>query len=149
MFLVLMVFCFSLGVNCQEFIDNSRSKVMKKLEKYVKNNDLKSGISQTDSSISLFIDDPRKKPAEFIFLFSGEKCAEEIKIACDSCVMKYLDETLLEKSMGWQKMNDSTYLSKYTRHRMMSIHFNGNASSLRIRKTNWDKKAYSGIVRSL
>lgn len=142
-------FCFPLWVMGQAFIDHSPSKVKKKLEKYLEENDLRSAIVQKDSVISLLIDDPRAKPASFIFKFRDEKCVEEVKIACDTCVMKYLDGILQNRSMEWKKMNESTWLSKFSKHRIMIVDLNGHSSSLIIRKTNWDKKTYNGVIASL
>ena len=147
--MLLIIFSHPFTGNSQTFIGDSPGHLKKKLEKYAEKNAVSYVFTQTDSSITMRIQDPRLKPAEFIFLFGQNKCVEEIKLSCDSCVMKYVNEALLDKSMGWQKMNDSSYLAKFSKHRMMTVHVNGNASSLRIRKLYWDKKAYQNIVKSL
>ena len=133
----------------QGFIDYSPSKVKKKLEQYMAKNELKAVLIQTDSVISLKIDDPRGKPATFQFHFLEQKCVEEIKIACDTCVINYLNGILQDKSMGWKNMNQNTWVSKFSKHRMMFVESNGTTYSLRIRKTNWDKKTYNGVIASL
>jgi hypothetical protein len=149
---LLLIACFlffAVPVFCQSYINLSQNKVRQKLDNYLLKFDIKGDISETDSSTILSITDTRRKPASFLFLYSDGKCVEENKLACDSCVTKYLEETLADKKMEWRKMNDTTYLSKYSKHLMMIITVNGTASSLIIRKTNWDKKAYKAIVTSL
>jgi hypothetical protein len=149
--IILFVFicCFSVNAYSQSYIGLSKEKTRQKLEKYLAKYSVAGDFLETDSTTLLSINDTRNKPASFVFVFSDNKCIEEKKLACDSCVMKYLSETLADKRMEWRKINDSTYLSKYSKHLMMVININGAGSSLQLRKTNWNRKTYQGIVKSL
>jgi hypothetical protein len=146
---ICLTFCFPLLVAAQDFINDSPARVKKKLEQYLEKNAFHSVIRQTDSVISLTIEDSSVKPATFIFHFFDQKCMEEIKLSCDTCVIKYLNGNLQNRSMDWKKVNEVMWVSKYSKRRIMILDVNGDRSSLRIRKTNWDKNTYKGIIASL
>ena len=146
---ILFVFCFPFTSKGQDFIDKSREKVKEKLEQYLRDNGLHSVLTINDSLISLRIEDSSVKPTLFIFHFIDEKCVEEIKVSCDTCVISYMNGILVNRSMQWKKMNDTTWLSRFSKRRMLVLELNGTMSALRIRKTNWDKKTYKGVIATL
>src|SRR4051812_43398837 len=108
LFLVLI----SISATCfsQSFIGSSRRKVKKDLSKYISKAKVSASISETDTTIALPLRDPNFKPADFLFHFDSEgKCDRETRIACDSCINRYLDEALSNKSYGWIKINPATF----------------------------------------
>ena len=132
----------------QGFIEDSPDKVKKKLQQYQAENAFHSVILETDSSISLVIEDSSVKSSRFIFLFRNKKCIEEVKISCDTCVVNFLTGILKEESMQWRKINSNTWLSRYNKHLQMDVEVINNQYYLRIRKTHMDKKAYEKLIAS-
>jgi hypothetical protein len=133
----------------QGFIGDDAKKVRKKLQNYISSNNIKADIKETADTITLNITDSSKRPAVFKFRMAAGKCFEEIKLACDSCIEKYANETLSATSYGWKKVNDSTFVSKYSKHMMMIVMMNGSSPSLRITRTTWNRQAYNAIKKSL
>ena len=145
---LLLIFFFHHPVLSQNFIGDGSKKIRKKLQHYITTNNISAQITETADNITLYISDSTKKPAVFKFNMAAGKCFEEIKLACDSCIAKYANETLRMTSYGWKKMNDSTFISKYSKHMMMIVLMNGSSPSLRIVKTTWDRRAYNAIKKS-
>lgn len=128
----------------QGFIGLSKEKVKKGLDSYVAKNQLSAVIDESPFTTTLFIDAPSGQKTEFIYHFdSGGRCRREVRISCDSCIVKYIAETLATKDPGWKKLNERQYISKYSKRLLLEI----DQSSTTVRQVQWNRDSYNEIIR--
>lgn len=142
--ILLLLFLSTGGLtgSAQGFIDHKPSRVKRDLDRHLAKTKVAARYEQTDSTLALQIRDPKFQPVDFIFRFQNNRCVEEVKIGCDSCVRKYLREALGTKVYRWTPVNDSTYTSRRLFHRVMMV--KSNPSSLVVRKT--DRRGQPGAA---
>ena len=119
-FVLLLVGCAHLSYS-QGYIGKTPSLVKRGLDRHLAKTKVSANFERTDTSLTLHIRDPKFQPVDFIFRFQGNKCIEELRVGCDSCMRKYLNEALGVKAYGWTRVNEHTYVSKRIYRRMMVL----------------------------
>ena len=112
--------CLSYG---QGYIDGYKRPIRKEMEKYGSKEHLGSHVVETDSTIHLIVRDSAYWAFDMVFHFNHRgRCDSETRITpCDSCFHKYLNEALTNKKYAWTKENDSTYISRPSKNRVLQI----------------------------
>ena len=134
----------------QTYINKSRSAVKKELARYsLANNNLKTSLTETDSSIIYLVRDPRTLKADFIYGFdrSGKCNSEKTITYCDSCKEKYLRTALNRKKYEWVKLNENQYVSKFSEKMMIELPMEDNDHSFIILRMDWTKILYDMLLK--
>ncbi|MBC7949787.1 MAG: hypothetical protein H7Y42_18025, partial [Chitinophagaceae bacterium] len=142
--LFLLVFV-PLSMHSQGFINLSRKQVMRELEKQISKADtIQIQLNESDSSIAYLVRDPKLQPGDFIYMFDDKnKCVSEIKISsCDSCHQKTLATILRNGKYDWQKLNDRTYVSSYSKRLMLEMP-QASPFTIVINRMKWNRRSYS------
>jgi len=101
----------------QEAIKASKKSDVKKYGKLV--------IEDNNNNIlKILTRDSNYQKLDIVYEFneSGNQIKYSIIASCDSCFQKYLTKELNNNTFKWKKINDSTYLSKYSLRRYLKIH---------------------------
>ena len=144
----ILIVCFLLISTAgfsQNFIGNSRTQVLKKLNDYIQKNDtLNAAVNDLDTAIILKVKGVPSLPVDFIYKFNkAGKCISEKTIAyCDSCYHKYLNAALGNKKYGWKKINGNQYVSNYASQMLIELPVNELDFSFVILKTAWSRDMY-------
>ncbi len=145
---VLLLCCLLLPVSLafsQKFIGLSKRAVRQKLKTASLRN---SPIESNDQYVVLHIKDSTFQPASFYYYFDKDgKCYQERRVSfCDSCYLKYRNELLARKKYEWVKVNDTVYVSKFSRKRTLELHPNQYDKTLDLFKTSWKREEYEQLL---
>jgi hypothetical protein len=143
LFTLILFFCFAGAAYAQGFVGANKRQVKRTLAKYSKSAHITPVINENESSYEFLIRDSNYRPADFVYLFDkNNKCIEETRVACDSCVQKYMNEAIAKKQYAWVQVTPNLYLSKYNRHLLMEWIPAAERSRLIIKKIHWTRGAY-------
>lgn len=129
----------------QNYIGLTRWSVRQRLKTAsVKN----SPIETTDQYVVLHIKDSSFQPASFYYYFDKRgKCYQEKSVTfCDSCYIKYRNQLLDRKKYEWVKINDTVYVSKFSRKRTLELHPNQHDRTIDLFKTPWKREEYEQLL---
>ncbi len=147
---IIWCFCLALvtsGAYAQATINYSKSRVRQTLRTLCRSNNWPtSSITEEPLVTTLNINDTLYQPATFKYYFNKKnKCYQEQKITfCDSCYRKYTNEYLDKKRYEWVKLNDTVYVSKYSRYRRVELHPANR--TIDFIKTFWTKEEYDRMI---
>jgi hypothetical protein len=143
--LILLLLLFVYGAFSQSYIGDVKSVVRSGLKRYMKSQELtNSNIIESGDTMTLHINDPRKMPAEFRYIFNENRwCIAEQKLACRRCADEFMKTTLAAKKYEWVKINDSTYVSKYSKKRLLQVIAVDTMKRVDITKIKWSKEEYA------
>ncbi len=142
-FIIILVLSLSITSFSQGFIGDTRDKVKSKLGKYINQENITASFQETDSTVTLHLQDSKFKTADFIYEFNyNNVCVAEIKHACDTCIKKYFAEALSYKKYHWIQINSTTYASKYEGQLVIHTLSENGIFSLNIRKIDLPKYQY-------
>jgi len=140
--IIFLLFICSAAMS-QSYIDLSRTKVKKKLSKYLSESKITGQFKETENTLTVSIRDSKFKEADFQYFFnSNGKCMAEGRSACDSCVTVYLKGILSDASLGWKQLDSNHYVSEFSKHLSLEI----KKESYIIKKILWTKKEYERII---
>lgn len=133
----------------QGYIGISKDKAREWLLKYEKEYNLKTLLLETDSSLTLQIRDSTKRPLDIIVKFgpSGKSISEARVANCDSCFQKYLKSYLEKQNLGWIKIGNGKYVSKYSKKLILESPMDNNPYSFIIRRSSWTRKEYNEMIK--
>lgn len=120
--------------------------------KFAKKRDVKNNgsiiIEDENRILRVLTRDTNYQNLDEIYEFNSEyKQLKYTMIApCDSCFKKYLIKEIKNKGPKWRKLNDSTYISKYSLKRYLNIHKSTN--SFDIVKHNLSKNDYKNLINN-
>jgi len=147
---LVILICLLLPASCfpQAFINKSRDKVKRDLEKRIASDTIHTLLLETDTSLQYSIRDSQFQPADFIYTFdqSGKCKMEEVIASCDSCLHKFLQSALGKKGYGWKKLNDHLYISGFVQRRLLEIPRHNTGHSFLIRRMNWNRAVYNTLL---
>ena len=136
----------SLQATSQTNIGDSRKAVKRTLEWYLKKYDLPDPVLETDTSLQLFLRGPKVKKADFIYHFdTNNKCDYELRIACDTCVLTYLNDAIDLKYYDFKQISPTTFLSNYYKQVLIEIMNKEDTYSIRFSKTNFTREDHKNI----
>ena len=130
----------------QTYINKTRVRVKKELEKFsLENDSLKTIFKETDSTLTFLIRDSRFSPADFFYRFdkSGKCTMEKTTASCDSCIHTYLQTALNRKEYEWKKINETQYISGFSKKMFLEIPDDSAAHSFMIFRANLSKEMYT------
>jgi hypothetical protein len=149
---IILLCCFLLPASLsfsQGFIGRSKKGTVRTLQAESKKSNFKqSPVETNDQYVVLHVKDSSFQPASFYYYFDERgKCNQEKTISfCDSCFIKYRDELLNRKQYEWVKINDTVYVSKFSKKRMLELHPNQPDKTMDLLKISWTKAAYHQLV---
>ena len=149
--LCILLLLLPLSVLAQNRIDKSKKDVKEELEKYVaENRSYKPSLGETDSSITLTLNDPLARQVSFRYAFdiTGKCNAETILASCDSCIKRMLRSVLDQKSFQWKKINENQYVSKFEDHLLVELPVENNEFAFTIYKAQWTKEIYDLLIKN-
>lgn len=132
---------------CQGFINLNKQKTRKLFDDYTQKEKLKTKIEETDSSMLFLIRDTSVRSVDLVLHFNESgKCDKETMISsCDSCAQKYLNKALSYKQFRWTKINDTTYLSKFSKKLILEINPAIPFSHI-IKRSSLNRKEYKRLL---
>lgn len=110
--LVLLCICTQCCF-AQQYINSSREKARKQLNKYFNPQQYKTIIRETDSSLHFQLRDTSVQDLDIQLLFDAAgKCQKETyKLSCDSCYRKFITHLLGQQRYRWKQVSSSTYFA--------------------------------------
>ncbi len=138
-----------LSVLAQDRINKTKKEVKKELDKYVAaNKNLQPLVSETDSTLTLLVNDPKSQLVGFVYSFNkpGQCISEKIIAACDSCIKKRLKMVLAEKARQWKKINGNQYISKFADQMLLELPMDNKDYSFTFYRAQWTKQVYDILV---
>lgn len=145
---VCLVLTTSLAFS-QGMIGYNKRATRKALEKYNKEHHFTNSSIRTEPYlISLEVRDSTVSPVTFNYLFDKSgKCHTEQKItSCEICYKNLMDNLLGKQKYAWVKVNDSLYVSKYSKKRMITLSVENNYRHIEVSKASWTKAAYARLL---
>jgi hypothetical protein len=145
---IMLLYCFLLPASLafsQKYIGLTRWSVRQKLKTAsVKN----SPIETNDQYVVLHVKDSAFQPASFYYYFDKRgKCYQEKSVTfCDSCYNKYRNQLLNRKKYEWVKVNDTVYVSKFSRKRTLELYPNQQDRTINLFKTSWKREEYEQLL---
>jgi hypothetical protein len=141
--LLLLFLIISIEGQAQGFIGKSKQRVRKVFMEYAQTKRIL--INETDSSFHVMVRDSAFKPVDFVYLFDDGECNTEVRFAdCDSCIQKYLSETLADQNWGWKKVNEKQFLSKSSKRLLLELPDDAGRSAYIIRRVT--RKEYTKLL---
>lgn len=114
--LLLLNICIAQLVYSQGYIDLTKEKARKKLEKTkVHNSNINILLQESDTTLSYLVRDSSVQNFDLLLFFDNKnRCYKEKKIlTCDSCYQQFLENILSDKYYRWTKINATTYFSRF------------------------------------
>lgn len=107
-----------------------------------------SPLETNDQYVALHVKDSSYQPVSFYYYFDKRgKCYQEKHVTfCDSCYIKYRNELLARKKYEWVKVNDTVYVSKFSRKRTLELHPNQHDRTINLFKTSWKREEYEQVL---
>jgi hypothetical protein len=124
----------------------------KEVIKHVKKNNQKKNVNiiiEDDNSVlKVLVRDSNYQKLDEIYHFNDEdkQLKYTLIASCDSCFQKFLLKEISTDGYKWKKLNDSTYLSKYSLKRILNIH--KSTYSYDVVKHNLSKKEYEDLLKN-
>ncbi len=148
--LLLLLFCgIGQTLFAQGYIDLTKEKAMKKLEKSKSNNSgMNISISATDTTLSYLVRDKTVQNLDLILYFDNKnRCYKERKVlTCDSCYQQFLNNILTDKYYRWTKINDTTYFSRFP-YRIILTTAMAKAYIIELKRSDIAGNKYREMVR--
>lgn len=119
-----IVTLFLLGtIHAQGFINLNKTGSKKYLAKFSTKEKLQTATTETDSTLTFLIRDSAKQNLDLVLHFDASgKCYRETRVlSCDSCYQKIVNNTLADKTYQWKKVNEKTYVSKYSKGLILTM----------------------------
>lgn len=128
----------------QFYIGDHKNVVRNGLKRYIRTEDLTNTvIAERGDTLVLQINDPRKQHAAFRYIFNQSQwCIAEQKIACERCAAEFMKTTLAAKKYEWVKINDSTYVSRFSKKRLLQVTAIDTMKRVDITKIKWTREKY-------
>jgi hypothetical protein len=108
-FLFLYCHCFS-----QDFMLIKKAKVKEKVADFYSKKNIKTTVTETDSTITFLVSDTAYSPATIIYYFNQKgKCYKEIHMGnCQECFQKLFSDRTNQKRYSYKRTGDHQFVSK-------------------------------------
>ena len=144
-FLLLLLLLSTGAAFSQSMLGHSRSVVRTNLKRYIRqHNFTNTKIEEQADTMTMKVNEEVVKKVTFRYIFNDKRwCREELKTTdCEECQSTLLKEILENKKFEWTKINDSTYVSKFSKKRLLTTSHTGNTWLIDIRKIKWSHQEY-------
>jgi len=142
--ILAIVTLFLLGIaHAQGFINLNKTGSKNYLAKFSAKEKLQTATAETDSTLTFLIRDSAKQNLDLLLHFDAlGKCYKETRVlSCDSCYQKMVNNTLSNKTYQWKKVDDQTYVSKYSKGLVLTLLAEGTFSFV-IQRSELGRKEY-------
>ncbi|MBN8782035.1 MAG: hypothetical protein ABS85_09695 [Sphingobacteriales bacterium SCN 48-20] len=142
--ILAIVTLFLLGIaHAQGFINLNKTGSKNYLAKFSAKEKLQTATAETDSTLTFLIRDSAKQNLDLLLHFDAlGKCYKETRVlSCDSCYQKMVNNTLSNKTYQWKKVDDKTYVSKYSKGLVLTLLAEGTFSFV-IQRSELGRKEY-------
>lgn len=146
---LLFGICMSQLSLAQGYIDLTREKARKKLEKTkAHNSNMNILLHESDTTLSYLVRDSSVQNFDLLLFFDNKnRCYKEKKVlTCDSCYQKFLDNILSDKYYRWTKINNSTYYSRFPYRIILETRLAGEYT-LELKRSDMTGNEYRKTVR--
>jgi hypothetical protein len=146
---LLFGICMSQLLLAQGYIDLTREKARKKLEKTkAHNSNMNILLQESDTTLSYLVRDSSVQNFDLLLFFdNNNRCYKEKKVlTCDSCYQKFLDNILSDKYYRWTKINNSTYYSRFPYRIILETRLAGEYT-LELKRSDMPGNEYRKTVR--
>jgi len=139
---VITLFLFAIA-HAQGFINLNKTGSKNYLAKFSAKEKLQTVTTETDSTLTFSIRGSAKQNLDLVLHFDASgKCYRETRVlSCDSCYRKIVNSTLSNKTYQWKKVDDKTYVSKYSKGLVLTMLADG-AFSFVIQRSGLGRKEY-------
>lgn len=136
------------AIYSQGFINLNKRGVKKILSKYIDREKLHCIIKESDNVIDFKVRDSSVQNLDLTLHFNQTgKCFSETRVLnCDSCFNKILKDVLDKKEWGWKPVNSTTFLSKFSKHLLLSIAAE-KSFSYEIKRIDLNKDEYERQIK--
>jgi len=142
--ILAIVTLFLLGIaHAQGFINLNKTGSKNYLAKFSAKEKLQTATAETDSTLTFLIRDSAKQNLDLLLHFDAlGKCYKETRVlSCDYCYQKMVNNTLSNKTYQWKKVDDKTYVSKYSKGLVLTLLAEGTFSFV-IQRSELGRKEY-------
>lgn len=149
-FLLVLFVCICAGLSAQEQFDKTRTEVKKDLEKLAAVSPGTTKVKESDSTFVLS-HAGTGGPVQFIYRFDKQTGAcnyQKIQASCDSCIKKYLDQLLSQKTYGWKKINENQYVSNFESRLLIELPVDEKENSFILFRAQWTKEFYDILAQN-
>lgn len=107
----------------QGFINGSKHRATRYFGKLMNKGVPIAVLKETDSTLFYLIRDSSFQDLDIYLHFSKSgKCDRETRIAgCDTCFQKYLTTLVNAEKFGWLEINETSYISKFSKKLILEI----------------------------
>lgn len=77
---------------------------------------------------------------------SGKCSMEKISSAFEPCYEEQLKNVLGQELIGWKKINENQYISKFSEKKLLEIQLQNNNFAFAILRTDWNEEIYKMIL---
>ena len=108
--------CIAVFASCSTWHNYTKKEAIKVAKKRDINKDGSIVIEDDNRILKVLTRDSNYQKLDEIYEFNdnGKQLKYSIVASCDSCFQKYFLKEVNNKSFKWKKLNDSTYISKYS-----------------------------------
>lgn len=144
---LFIVLCVSTLFSCSYHIYTKEEaiKVAKKRD-YKKDGSIV--IEEDNKILKVFSRDSNYQKMDEIYHFddNGKQIKYTLIASCNLCFQKYLLKIMTTEAYKWKRVNDSTYLSKYSLKRVLNIH--KSTYSYDVLEHTQTKKEYELVLKN-
>ena len=146
LFTFLCITAFMSCISYHVYTKDEAIKVAKK--RAIKNND-SIVIEDNNRILKVLTRDSNYQKLDEIYQFNddGKQFKYSLIASCDSCFQKYLIEEMNIDAYKWKKLNDSTYISKYSLKSFLNIH--KSTYSLEIVQHQLNRDEYESLIKNV
>lgn len=147
--LLFLSICIVQFVYSQGYIDLSKEKARKKLEKTkAHNSNMNILLQESDTTLSYLVRDSSVQHFDLLLFFDNKnRCYKEKKIlTCDSCYQQFLNNILSDKYYRWTKINATTYFARFPYRIILDTRL-ANEFTLELKRSNLSGAEYRSTVR--
>lgn len=142
--ILTVVTLFFVGIcSAQGFVNLNKAESRSYLAKFSDKEKLQTISGETDSTLTFLIRDSAKQNFDLVLHFDTQgKCDKETRtLSCDSCYQKMVAATLSNKKYQWRKVNERTYVSKYSKGLVLTM-LAGGSFSFVIQRSELGRKEF-------
>ncbi len=133
----------------QSMIGHTRSVVRTHLKRYIRqHNFTNSKIEERADTMLLNVKEKDLAAVEFRYIFNANRwcIAEQKTTCCEQCMSTLMTDILGSKRFEWNKINDSTYISKFSKKRLIKVTQTNETKRVDIHKIKWSRQQYETLL---
>jgi hypothetical protein len=140
--------CIAVFASCSTWHIYTKEEAIKVAKKRDVKKDGSIVIEDDNRVLKVLTRDSNYQKLDEIYEFNddGKQIKYSIVASCDSCFKKYFLKEMNNDGYKWKKLNDSTYISKYSLKSFLNVH--KSTYSFDIVQHNLSKKDYENLINN-